>query len=126
MKKLEKTVHFVAEGTSVGCYDSKGNPMKYLIIGYEPFIALDNSDRLLDIKCAKVHNSELEYYKNYRCDCFKEVDLKGVVSGHFIGRGCSVWNYAERHCTYRELASFHLAMYRACKNAMYLEEVKNG
>jgi hypothetical protein len=124
MKKLEKTVHFVAEGTSVGCYDSKGNPMKYIMIGGEPFIALNNSDRLLDIKSAKVHNTTLEYYKNYMRD-FGEVDLKGVVSGCFIGKSCSVWNYAERHCTKCELASFHLAMYKAYKNAMKLE-VKNG
>lgn len=125
MKKLEKKVHFVAEGESVGCYDSKGNPMKYLMVKGEPFIALDNSDRLLDIESAKVHNSAYNYYKHYRADAFSEVSLKGVVSGHFIGRSCSVWNYAERPCTKRELASFHLAMYRACKNSMKLE-VKNG
>lgn len=126
MKRLEKKVHFVAEGTSVGCYDSKGNPMKYIMIGGEPFISLDNSvDRLLNINNVAVHNGEVKFYQNNRSDLFGHCDLTGVINGTFVSANNSHWLYAERRCTHRELASFHLAMYRACKNAMKLE-VKNG
>lgn len=123
MKKLEKTVHFVAEGTSIGCYDSKGSPMRYLLIDGEPHISLDNSvDRLLSIASAKVHNGEVNFYTNNKSDVFGRVGLTGVINGKFISSKCSVYRYAERTCTRRELASFHLAMYKACKNAIKLVE----
>lgn len=127
MKKLEKNVHFTCEGTSIGCYDSKGSPMRYLLIDGEPYISLDNSvDRLLDIANAKVHNSEVNFYMNNKSDPFGRVDLTGVINGKFISSKCSVYRYAERPCTRRELASFHLAIYKAYKNTIKLEELKNG
>lgn len=123
MKKLEKTVHFVAEGTSIGCYDSKGSPMRYLLIDGEPYISIDDSvDRLLDIHSVKVHNAEVKFYMNNRSDSFGCVDLTGVVNGMFVTSKCSIWKYAERPCTHRELASFHLAMYKAHKKAIELSE----
>ena len=127
MKKLEKTVHFVAEGTSIGCYDSKGSPMRYLLIDGEPYISLDNSvDRLLSIAGAKVHNSEVKFYMNNKSDVFGHVDLTGVINGQFISSKCSIYMYAERTCTRHELANFHLAMYKAYKNAIKLSEAENG
>ena len=60
MKTLERKVHFVAEGTSiVGCYDSKCNPVRYILINGEPYIELNNSvKRFLDIDNVAVHNAE--------------------------------------------------------------------
>lgn len=127
MKKLEKTVHFVAEGTAIGCYDSKGSPMRYLMIDGEPHISLDNSvDRLLNITNVAVHDSEAKFYQNNRSDSFGHADLAGVINGTFIGANNSRWRYAERKCTHRELASFYLAMYKAQKNAIKLLEAENG
>ena len=127
MKKLEKTVHFVAEGTSIGCYDSNGSPIRYLLIDGEPYISLDNSvDRLLSIAGAKVHNSEVKFYMNNKSDVFGHVDLTGVINGQFISSKCSVYRYAERKCSHHELASFHLAMYKAQKNTIKLLEGING
>ncbi len=126
-KKLEKTVHFVAEGTSIGCYDSKGNPMRYLMIDGEPYISIDDSvDRLCDIANAAVHNNVVYFYSNNRSDSFGHADLTGVVNRRFVSSRCSIWKYAERPCTHRELASFHLAKYKAHKNAIKLLEVKHG
>lgn len=126
MKKLEKKVHFTAEGTSVGCYDSKGNPMRYLLIEGKPYIEIDKSvDRVLDIETAAVHDSAPAYYKSNRSGLVTFVRVKGVVNRRFISEGCSHYEYAERACSYNELASFYLAMYKAHKNA-YTLEVKNG
>lgn len=126
MKTLEKKVHFTAEGTSIGCYDSKGNPMRYLLIEGEPHISLDNSvNRLLDIRYVKVHNAEVNFYDKHRSDVFACVDLAGVINGKFITSKYSVWRYAERQCTHSELASFHLAKYKAHKNAVKLLEANN-
>lgn len=125
-KKLEKQVHFTAEGTAVGCYDSKGSPVRYLIICGEPHIELDSSvDRLLDIETAAVNNVELAYYENHRPDSILFVHLKGVVNGTFVSSKNSHWLYAERKCSHRELASFYLAMYKAHKNAVNSEDIKN-
>lgn len=119
MKKLEKTVHFTCEGTSIGCYDSKGSPMRYLMIDGEPHISLDNSvDRLLNITNVAVHNSEVKFYQNNGSNLFSRVDLSGVVNVTFVSTKNSHWRYAERKCTHRELASFHLAMYKAHKNTI--------
>lgn len=127
MKILEKKVHFTCEGTSVGCYDYKGSPMRYLLIAGEPYISLDNSvDRLLNITNVAIHNSEVNFYQNYRSDSFAFVDLAGVINGTFVGVKNTHWRYAERRCTRRELASFYLAMYKAQKNAIKLLEAKNG
>lgn len=127
MKKLEKKVHFTCEGTSIGCYDSNGSPMRYLLIDGEPHISLDNSvDRLLDIGDVAVHDSGLKFYQNHGSSLFGRVFLKGVINGTFIGANNSRWRYAERECTHRELASFHLAMYKAHKNTIKLLEAKNG
>ena len=128
MKKLEKKVHFVEEGISVaGCYDSKGNPVRYILIDGEPHISLDNSvDRLLDIADVAVHNIELDLYTNNKSDLFGHVNLKGVINGTFVSSKNSHWRYAERKCTNSELASFHLAMYKAYKNTIKLLEAENG
>ena len=127
MKTLEKKVHFTAEGTSIGCYDSKGSPMRYLMIDGEPHISLDNSvDRLLNINNVAVHDSEVEFYQNNRSDLFGRVDLAGVINGAFVSAKNSHWRYAERRCTHRELASFYLAMYKAQKNTIKLLEAENG
>lgn len=127
MKILEKKVHFTCEGTSIGCYDSKGSPMRYLLIAGEPHISLDNSvDRLLNIDNVVTHNSEVNFYQNNRSDLFSRVDLSGVINGTFVSTKNSHWRYAERKCTHRELASFYLAMYKAMKNAIKLTEAKNG
>lgn len=127
MKTLEKKVHFTAEGTSIGCYDSKGIPMLYLLIEGKPYISLDNSvDRLLDILHVKAHNAEVCFYDNNRSDLFACVDLAGVINGKFVTSKHSIWKYAERPCTHHELASFYLAMYKAQKNAIKLLEAKNG
>ena len=123
MKIHEKTVHFTCEGTSIGCYDSKGSPMRYLLIDGEPYISLDNSvDRFFSIADAKVHNREVIFYDNNRSDSFARVDLTGVVNGTFITSKNSIWKYAERRCTHRELASFYLAMYKAHRNIVKLSE----
>lgn len=116
------------EGTSVaGCYDSKGNPVRYVLIAGEPHISLDNSvDRLLDIADVAVHNIELDFYANHKSDLFGRVNLKGVINGTFVSSKNSHWRYAERPCTHRELASFYLAMYKAQKNAIKLAEVENA
>lgn len=127
MKTLEKQVHFTAEGTSVGCYDSKGNPVTYLMIGGDPYIKLDCSvDRLLNVPAASVHGNYYEYYKNYSSSQFAHIDLTGVVNNRFIGSNNSCWIYAERKCTHRELASFHLAKYKAHKNTIKLLEGNHG
>lgn len=127
MKILEKKVHFTCEGTTIGCYDSKGSPMRYLLIDGEPHISLDNSvDRLLNINNVLTHNSEVKFYQNNRSDSFSHVDLSGVINGSFVSTKNSHWRYAERHCTHHELASFYLAMYKAQKNAIKLTEAKNG
>lgn len=128
MKILEKKVHFAEEGTSVaGCYDSKGNPVRYILIDGEPHISLDNSvDRLLDIADVAVHNIELDFYTNNKSDLFGRVNLTGVINGTFVSTKNSHWRYAERRCTHRELASFHLAMYKAQKNTIKLLEAENG
>lgn len=126
-KKLEKQVHFTAEGSSVGCYDSKGSPVRYLMICGEPYIELDKSvDRLFDIETAAVHRCDLTYYENYRPDLVDFVRLKGVVNGTFVSSNNSHWKYAERKCSHRELVSFYLAMYKAHKNAAKSEVIKNG
>ena len=126
MKTLEKKVHFTAEGTSIGCYDSKGIPMRYLLIEGEPYISLvDSVDRLLNICGVRAHNSEVKFYENNRSVVFACIDLAGVVNGKFVSSNHSIWKYAERQCTHSELASFHLAKYKAHKNALKLE-VKNG
>ena len=125
-KKLEKQVHFVAEGHSVGCYDSKGSPVRYLMICGVPYIELVKSvDRLLDIETVAVHNVELEYYKNHVRDSVGFVHLAGVVNGTFVSSKNSHWRYAERKCSNRELASFYLAMYKALKNSAKSEDIKN-
>lgn len=126
MKRLEKKVHFVSEGTSiVGCYDSKGNPVRYILIKGEPYIELDKSvDRLLDIDNAAVHNAEVQYYSDNRHDMFVYVKLTGVINSIFISSKNSLYRYAERPCTRRELASFYLAMYKTIKNAIKLTETK--
>ena len=125
-KKLEKQVHFTAEGTAIGCYDSKGSPVRYLMICGEPYISLDNSvNRFFSIEDAVAHNREVNFYANNRSDSFARVDLAGVVNATFITSKNSHWMYAERRCSHRELASFHLAKYRAHKNAIKLSEVKN-
>lgn len=120
-KKLEKQVHFTAEGGySVGCYDSKGSPVEYILIEGEPYISLDNSvDRFFSIAIAnaKTHNTEVLAYKNYSKGVFACANLVGVVNNTFVSTKNSLWRYAERPCTSRELASFHLAMYKAHKNA---------
>ena len=128
MKKLEKRVHFVEEGTSIaGCYDSKGNPVRYILINGEPHISLDNSvDRLLDIADVLVHNIELDFYANNKQDLFRRVDLTGVINGTFVSSKNSHWLYAERKCSHSELASFHLAMYKIHKTAVRLSETNNG
>ena len=122
MKKLEKRVHFVEEGTSVaGCYDSKGNPMRYILIDGEPHISLDNSvDRLLDIADVEVHNAELDFYANNKSDSVARVNLKGVINKTFVSSKNSHWRYAARKCSNSELASFHLAMYKIYKNTFRL------
>lgn len=126
MKILEKKVHFTCEGTSIGCYDSNGSPMRYLLIDGEPHISLDNSvDRLLNITNVAAHNGEVKFYQNNRSDSFAHVDLAGVINGTFVSTKNSHWRYAERRCTHRELASFYLAMYKAQKNTIYLLEAKN-
>lgn len=127
MKKLEKKVHFTCEGTSIGCYDSKGIPMLYLLIDGEPHISLDNSvDRLLNITNVVAHNSEVKFYQNNRSDSFAYTDLAGVINRTFVSTKNSHWRYAERRCTHRELASFYLAMYKAQKNTIKLLEANNG
>lgn len=128
MKNLEKKVHFVFEGTCIaGCYDSKGNPVRYILIDGEPHISLDNSvDRLLYIADVAVHDIELDVYTNNKSDLFGRVNLTGVINGTFVSTKNSHWRYAERPCTHRELASFYLAMYKAQKNAIKLTEVENG
>lgn len=127
MKTLEKKVHFTCEGTSIGCYDSKGSPMRYLLIDGEPHISLDSFvDRLLNITNVAVHNGEVKFYQNNRSDTFAHADLAGVINGTFVSAKNSHWRYAERKCTRRELASFYLAMYNAQKNAIKFFEVKNG
>lgn len=128
MKKLEKKVHFVSEGTCIaGCYDSEGNPMRYILIDGEPHISLDSSvDRLLDIADVAVHNIELDFYTNNKSDLFGHVNLKGVINGTFVSSKNSHWKYAERKCSHSELASFHLAMYKMHKNNVRLLEAKNG
>ena len=127
MKILEKTVHFTCEGTSIGCYDSKGSPIRYLLIDGEPHISLDNSvDRLLNIKNVAVHSNEVKFYQNNRSDFFGHADLTGVINGTFVSAKNSLWRYAERRCTHRELASFYLAMYKAQKNIIKLSEANNG
>ena len=117
MKKLEKRVHFVEEGTSVaGCYDSKGNPIRYILIKGVPYIKLDKLvDRFLDIDNVAVHNGEVQYYSNNRQDMFGYVCLTGVINKTFISSKNSLYRYAERPCTHRELASFYLAMYKIHK-----------
>lgn len=126
MKTLEKKVHFTAEGTSIGCYYSKGNPIRFILINGKPFIELDKSvDRLLNIETATAHNTEPVYYDSNRSDSIAQVRLVGVLNNAFVSSKNSHWKYAERACTNRELASFHLAMYKAYKNAVKLE-VKNG
>ena len=127
MKQLEKTVHFVSEGTSIGCYDSKGNPIRYIMIGGTPYIELDKYvNRFLNIDEAAVHHKELRYCSNHRSDLFSFVKLVGVLNGTFISSNNSHYFYAERPCTHRELASFHLAMYKAQKNIIKLSEAENG
>lgn len=127
MKILEKKVHFTCEGTSIGCYDSNGSPMRYLMIDGEPYISLDNSvDRLLDINNVAVHNGEVKFYQNNRSDLFGRADLTGVINGTFVSAKNTHYRYAERKCTHRELASFHLAMYKAYKNVIKLVEAENG
>ena len=96
--------------------------MRYLLIDGEPHISLDNSvDRFFSIADAKVHNREVIFYNN-RSDSFARVDLTGVVNGTFITSKNSIWKYAERRCTHRELASFYLAMYKAHRNIVKLSE----
>ena len=125
-KKLEKQVHFVAERYSVRCYDSKGSPVRYLMICGEPYIELDKSvDRLLDIETVAVHNVDLAYYENRGRDPVMFVHLTGVVNGTFVSSKNSHWQYAERKCSHRELASFYLAMYKAHKNAVKSENIEN-
>lgn len=125
-KKLERQVHFTAEGTSVGCYDTKGNPVRYLLIEGKPYIELDKSiDRIFDIKTAVAHNTELTYYDSNRSDSVVYVHLAGVLNNTFVSSKNSHWLYAERSCTNRELASFHLAMYKAYKNAIKLGDIKD-
>lgn len=127
MKTLEKKVHFTCEGTSIGCYDSKGSPMRYLLIDGEPHISLYNSvDRLLNITNVALHNCEVKFYQNNRSDSFAYADLAGVINGTFVSAKNSHWRYAERKCNRSELASFYLAMYMAQKNAINLLEAKNG
>lgn len=122
MKSLEKKVHFKAEGTSLGCYDSDGNPVKYILVEGKPYIAIDDSeDRLLNIPCSMAHDAILSYYTNHAENSFNNVVLKGVINGKFISSNCCAYKYAERQCTKRELASFFLAMYKAYKNAIKLE-----
>ena len=123
MKSLEKKVHFTTEGKSVGCYDSKGNPVGYILVAGEPFIRLEkHTDRLLKIDSAVCYSSQtITAYHNYNSEKFSHVALRGVVNSTFIAiNGCS-YAYANRACTKAELASYHLAMYKAYKNAIKLE-----
>jgi hypothetical protein len=125
MKKLEKKVHFVAEGTSVGCYDSKGSPVRYIMVSGTPYIELDKSvDRLFKIDGATAHCKELKYYSNYRSDMFSSVELSGVINGTFVSSNSTHYYYAERPCTHQELASFYLAMYKVQKNTIKMEDIK--
>lgn len=127
MKILEKKVHFTCEGTSIGCYDSEGNTVCYLLIDGEPHISLDSSvDRLLKISNVAVHNGEGNFYQNNKSDSFSRADLTGVINGTFVSAKNSHWRYAERKCTHRELASFYLAMYKAQRTTIKLLEARNG
>lgn len=128
MKILEKKVHFSScNGTSIGCYDSEGNTVRYLLIDGEPYISLDNSvDRFLNISNVAVHNGEVNFYQNNRSGFFSRADLTGVINGTFVSANNSHWRYAERKCTHRELASFYLAMYKAQKTTIKLLESSNG
>ncbi len=126
MKKLEKTVHFVAEGTSVGCYDSAGSPVKYILVNGEPFIEIAKCpDRLFTIDSAIGHDGECTWLCNYNND-FPHVRIKAVVNGVFVTDRNGRFSFAERSCSKRELASFYLAKYKALKNSIKLTEVVHG
>ena len=127
MKTLEKKVHFVVEGESIACYDSKGNPMNFVLIGGTPYIELDRrTDRFFDIDSAACHSIECQYGANYANDKFTHRRLRGVINRKFVDTDSCMFNFAERPCSYRELASYHLAKYKAYKNMIKIAEVKHG
>lgn len=127
MKTLEKKVHFKAEGTSIGCYDPKGNSVGYIFVSGTPHIALEHfTDRLLKIDSAVCSSSQdIKCYNKYPREAFVHVGIRAVVNGNFITSSNSTFRFAWRECSDTELASFHLAMYKAYKNAIKTE-VKNG
>lgn len=127
MKTLEKKVHFTVEGTSVGCYDSKGNPMRFILVAGDPYIQLEKyTDRLLKIDSAVCYSSQsIKAYHNYDAGSFSYVNLRGIVNCTFISSNNCQFAYANRACTKAELASYYLAKYKAYKNAIKLE-ANNG
>ena len=124
MKKLERQVHFVAEGTSVvGCYDSKGAPVRYIIVKGRPYIELDRfEDRILPGYKAVGYCAEHAYYCEIPSNSVAYTFVKAVVNNRFIAENSATYTYAARECSNKELASFYLAMYKVQLNIIKLSK----